>query len=569
MAADAKAPGRILHDKFLSLGDMTGKTFDQIVAVLGRPRDKSPLQENMSLAQWIEPGYFVALIFRADGQFEEICSQCIDYGDGPPVVIVPVPKSTAEEASRLADWIESLAHDCERVVQSAVNWDSIPYPAAEMFKWEFVERAVYVCNADGRVSPEEANLFYHLFNRIYPKFGIRDEKAIRNVYLRRNRSERTWRPFFLNALERNDESKGTSYALRFRSLNQLVLHMFGSAEGVLSDEKQAYLLESVRSLEPATKPNAGALLPHQVNEKTAATYTPPTKVQGANGDPKRTAGQSRPVEEILAELEGLIGLNAVKQNVRQLTNYVKILQIRRSKGLKISEMSYHMVFHGNPGTGKTTVARLIAEIYRALGVISKGHLVETDRAKLVAAYVGQTAIKTTEVANTALGGVLFIDEAYSLAPADRGNDFGQEAIDTLLKFMEDHRDDLVVIVAGYPKEMGRFIGCNPGLQSRFNKNISFDDYSPEELINIFNHFCQQNDYRLAKDAVEKLTSIFQCAYENRDKSFGNARLARNIFEQAIQNQSTRILSMDMTGDVLSTIEAADIPVPAEMLSNGG
>ena len=229
-----------------------------------------------------------------------------------------------------------------------------------------------------------------------------------------------------------------------------------------------------------------------------------------------------------------------------------------------------MVFYGKPGTGKTTVARLIGEIYKALGVISKGHLVEADRAKLVAAYVGQTAIKTTEIVNNALGGMLFIDEAYTLAPADaRGNDFGQEAIDTLLKLMEDHRNELVVIVAGYPQEMGRFVASNPGLQSRFNKYLSFDDYAPAELVKIFNHFCNQNDYRLTESATEKIGEFFQSAYQTRDKMFGNARLARNLFERAIESQSTRIVTMEMTGDVLSTIEACDISMPTEMKDIGG
>ncbi len=280
--------------------------------------------------------------------------------------------------------------------------------------------------------------------------------------------------------------------------------------------------------------------------------------------------RSRGLQEILLELDGLIGLNAVKQDVRQLVNYVKVLQIRQAKGLKVSDMSFHMVFYGKPGTGKTTVARLIGEIYKSLGVISKGHLIEADRAKLVAAYVGQTAIKTTEVVNNALGGILFIDEAYTLAPADaRGNDFGQEAIDTLLKLMEDHRNDLVVIVAGYPDEMGRFVGSNPGLQSRFNKYLSFDDYTPAELVEIFDHFCKQNDYRLTELATEKIREFFQSAYEVRDRMFGNARLARNVFERAIESQSTRILNLDMTSDVLTTIEACDISVPTEVKGIGG
>jgi len=375
---------------------------------------------------------------------------------------------------------------------------------------------------------------------------------------------------FLDDLDSNDQLNGTNYGNRFRELTLRMLNMFASAEGVRSESKLSCLAQMERSLSRSPSTLAvGAVLPRQTDAGNAGTNTPVIRKE-ASGEPlQKTVVRSRPLEEILTELDGLIGLNAVKQDVRQLANYVKVLQIRQAKGLRVSDMSYHMVFYGKPGTGKTTVARLIGEIYKALGVISKGHLIEADRAKLVAAYVGQTAIKTTEVVNTALGGVLFIDEAYTLAPADsHGNDYGQEAIDTLLKLMEDHRNDFVVIVAGYPDEMGRFVASNPGLQSRFNKYLSFEDYTPEELVSIFNHFCKQNDYRLTDPATEKIKAFFQSAYDCRDKMFGNARLARNIFERSIENQSTRILTTDMTGDVLTTIEDCDISVSTETKTLG-
>jgi hypothetical protein len=220
----------------------------------------------------------------------------------------------------------------------------------------------------------------------------------------------------------------------------------------------------------------------------------------------------------------------------------------------------HLVFYGNPGTGKTTVARLLAQIYRSLGVLSKGHLVETDRAGLVAGYVGQTALKVKEVVTQAIGGVLFIDEAYSLKPKDDGNDFGQEAIETLLKQMEDHRDDLVVIVAGYPEEMNRFLSANPGLQSRFNKYLTFDDYTPEQLMLIFNRFSQKSDYALDSTAEAKLMDLFRAAYMNRDRYFGNARLARNVFERSISRLANRVVSIpEIDKSALVTIRPEDIP----------
>jgi len=262
---------------------------------------------------------------------------------------------------------------------------------------------------------------------------------------------------------------------------------------------------------------------------------------------------------LLAQLDALTGLKRVKEEVKQLTNYLKVEQLRKNMSLKTSELSLHMVFYGNPGTGKTTVARLVAKIYRALGVLSKGQLVEVDRAGLVAGYVGQTAIKVRSVVEKATGGMLFIDEAYSLK-TDGENDFGQEAIETLLKMMEDRRDDFVVVAAGYPVEMKKFLSANPGLQSRFAKYLQFDDYSPEELMTIFGSLCKSNDYQLTPEAQKTVQDIFQKAWDNRDRTFGNARFARNLFEKILENQANRLVAMEKPEKTaLMTIEAADVP----------
>jgi SpoVK/Ycf46/Vps4 family AAA+-type ATPase len=223
-----------------------------------------------------------------------------------------------------------------------------------------------------------------------------------------------------------------------------------------------------------------------------------------------------------------------------------------------------MVFYGNPGTGKTTVARLLSKIYKELGVVTTGHLVETDRSDLVAGYVGQTALKVKAVAEKALGGILFIDEAYSLKRGNDSQDFGNEAIETLLKFMEDNRRDLVMIVAGYPIEMKRFLDANPGLQSRFNKSLSFPDYTPEELMQIFLRLCEESDYKLSVAAHTKLATYFQTAYENRDAKFGNARLVRNIFERAITNVANRVVQNPQAA--LELIEDSDISFPSAITS---
>jgi len=254
-------------------------------------------------------------------------------------------------------------------------------------------------------------------------------------------------------------------------------------------------------------------------------------------------------EEPLKKLQNLIGLDHVKFEVTQLVNFLRIQQLRRAKGLSAPEQSLHMVFTGSPGTGKTTIARLISQIYKSMGILSGGQFVETDRAGLVGGFLGQTAIKTQEVVESAIGGVLFIDEAYSLTEDTHGRDmYGQEAVATLLKLMEDHRDDLIVIAAGYTEPMQKFIRSNPGLQSRFNKFLHFDDYAPAELTEIFRHFAASGDYRLHPATELKLTNVFAALYAGRDETFGNGRLARNLFEKAINAHAGRMVSAGATDE---------------------
>lgn len=244
-------------------------------------------------------------------------------------------------------------------------------------------------------------------------------------------------------------------------------------------------------------------------------------------------------KEGITELDALIGLASVKQEVRTMSNFIKVQLSRQQQGLKTTQVSYHCVFTGNPGTGKTTVARILAGIYNELGVLKKGHLVETDRSGLVAEYVGQTAIKTNKVIDSALDGVLFIDEAYSLV-AGSDNDFGNEAISTLLKRMEDDRDRLIVILAGYGDEMKQFIDSNPGLQSRFNRYIHFPDYNVNELFQIFSCYARKNDYEVTPKAQDKLKTLLEDAVNNKDKNFGNGRFVRNIFEKTLERQANRL-----------------------------
>lgn len=265
----------------------------------------------------------------------------------------------------------------------------------------------------------------------------------------------------------------------------------------------------------------------------------------------------RSLEELLAELNALVGLKNVKDEVSSLVNVLKIEKIRKEQGISLPERSLHMVFHGNPGTGKTTIARLLAKIFKALGVLSKGQLYETDRSGLVAGYAGQTSLKVREVCQKALGGILFIDEAYALNSDDT---YGPEAVNTIVKFMEDNRDDFVVIVAGYEEKMTEFINSNPGLHSRFNKYIGFKDYSPEELLEIYLLQTQKVQLKVEEAAKKKVYKLFKKLYEDRDAAFGNGRLSRNIFEKTYEKQANRLVKEGIDKADISLIKEEDIPV---------
>lgn len=300
---------------------------------------------------------------------------------------------------------------------------------------------------------------------------------------------------------------------------------------------------------------------NETEEKWLADIMKSREMNIGNGSNVRTVTkqEQESLESPYDMLNDLIGLSSVKEEITKLANFIKIQQVRHSKGLKTPDISYHCVFTGNPGTGKTTVARIMASIYKDLGILKKGHLVETDRSGLVAEFVGQTAVKTNKIIDSALDGVLFIDEAYSLVQGAK-EDFGQEAISTLLKRMEDERNRLVVILAGYSSEMKGFIESNPGLQSRFNRYIHFSDYSADELKQIFLLNAKKNQYTLDEKATSVLEEMMSSVIEHKDENFGNARFVRNLFEESIQNQATRLSSQsNITEDVLSLLKAEDFP----------
>ena len=365
-------------------------------------------------------------------------------------------------------------------------------------------------------------------------------------------------PVFYWNLAETDAKRGTEASRTFiRMLTNILLYLAAVDDDVSYDEA-AYITEctdkltaicdtsgvrksreALNPLDYVTSSEPGFQEKHRLQEQTAGGE----KSKAGDAEKNDTEEKKPDFDELMAQLDSLVGLDDVKKDIKNLMNLVKVRRLRRENGLPIPPMSLHMVFMGNPGTGKTTVARIISGLYAAIGVLEKGQLIEVDRSGLVAGYVGQTALKTQEVIKSALGGVLFIDEAYSLASGGE-NDFGREAIETILKAMEDHRDELIVVVAGYDGPMEKFINSNPGLQSRFNKYFYFPDYNGEQLLYIFKGQCKKNGYALTEEAEAEAKAMFEELYENRGENFGNGRDVRNVFEDTVVRQSNRVAALD-------------------------
>lgn len=413
----------------------------------------------------------------------------------------------------------------------------------------------------GLISIAHSKERYDYFNKIYfnGKFPVDGEKIdhIKGI------------PESLKIITNNDGAKNQD-PKKIISFFLILGRYYASNKHDREDVNIEAVMEQVRLMQDWVKDKEAAPpSENQMQTEQGTTETSIEKVVGNEGEVDIEQNNSVPEEsldELLEKLNSLIGLDAVKQEVQQIINLIKVQKKGEEFGAKLPPLSLHLVFFGNPGTGKTTVARLLAKIYKCLGVLSSGQLVEVDRGGLVAGYVGQTAIKTQEAIDKAMGGILFIDEAYSLTHGKGETDFGQEAVDTILKAMEDHRDDLIVIVAGYPDLMKEFIASNPGLKSRFNQFINFEDYSPDELKQIFMLQCSGQALSLGEGCEDYLKAHFSEMYANRSGDYANGRDVRNYFEKVIKARANRLASVldTVTREEYMMITVDDLEEAANM-----
>lgn len=459
------------------------------------------------------------------------------------------------EADIYLDTCEQLDEDkvFKQTVQKMTNTTDIVVndpSAREFFAIDAINIFKLCSSIDRNVTRREQFALAYLFERLINKADMAESIKLSRI------NEMIQNPKFQTNIERLQTFK--LYEVKSEFPDELVLPVILSK---LDHDLLSTVSSQLHRFASLILKADGKVTPEE-EEMLKNVWSMTHKPKKAVPNVKQTeVDNNESLDDVVAEINELIGLKNIKEEIKTLINFLKVQKVREEKGLATQDSALHSVFMGPPGTGKTTIARLVGRIYKHLGILKRGHLVETDRAGLVAGYIGQTALKVDEVVKASLDGVLFIDEAYALSrDGDDKRDFGAEAIETLLKRMEDYRKNLVVIVAGYPDEMETFIKSNPGLQSRFNRYFFFNHYSPEELVAIFKQFAGKADFKLTEEAEEKLLFIFEKVCENRPKNFGNARVSRNLFEQCIERQANRIVSIaPLTEEILINLTEEDIP----------
>jgi len=460
---------------------------------------------------------------------------------------------------------------CNALVSSG-NWQRVGVSDIKLFLDMYVQALLLkLAQANGRMPGDLQRFIAEIPGRDVLSIGKCTPDAALNIGYK-NRSFAEGTPLLLRCCVAMDDKDGTASAQQFVDGVTKLLYAAADTDEGLNGNELNFITAYAGSLRTFLMTRAAGRHVSGVQEayrrmdvpgKPAAPGSPESKAKADTVKAEKAFDKPEEkeptLEELMAELDSLIGLDGVKHEVHSLINLIKIRKLRQQHDLKVMDMSFHMVFTGNPGTGKTTVARLVAKIYKQLGFLSKGQLIETDRSGLVAGYVGQTAGKVSEVVASALGGILFIDEAYALARKGMDNDFGREAIDTLVKLIEDHRDDLVVIVAGYTKEMHDFLTSNPGLISRFNKYIDFPDYTDDELMAILAMNAKKQGYVISDEANKVVRDAVSSMSLGERMDFGNARGMRNLLEKLVQAQANRLAKEtgDITREMLQEICYAD------------
>ena len=494
-------------------------------------------------------------------------------------------RSQVDASLRLA---ERIGEADEKLSRSRMN-------LRDMLRYDYLMFLGFLFESDGTTALEEVR-----FINDYLGFNMDVVKFIGFVYDRcRDKDFINTPPKSLMYIAKNDLSDGTIKTMDGRPVAKFVVETFNnlgaefiSINGSTTTELanlsnytimlNDFLKEYGLYYKDGNVPNVNSGMYKNKNKKETggagsvaranAGQGTSTAKKKADTDAKKE-DKDKTLEELYEELNSLVGLKSVKQDLTNLINLIKVKKIREERGMKQPDINLHLVFSGNPGTGKTTVARLLAKIYKALGVVTEGQLIEVDRSNLVAGYVGQTATKTMEVIDSAMGGILFIDEAYTLIKEGDEKDFGQEAVDTLLKRMEDDRDSFIVIVAGYTEKMEKFVNSNPGLKSRFNKYIFFKDYTGKELYKIFQSMCSKQEYEPDEEAAEYIQEYLVRRAQAHEEYFANAREVRNYIERCISRQATRIVNMDKPDDkAVRTFTIDDVredKLPSEEILQSG